>query len=225
MVNGDGRLSRIYKEKDNDGIAFLDDYANVIDGLIALYEVTFNEKWLGHAIELADQAIAHYYDPAKGIFYFTADDEEQLIARKSEIMDGVIPSSNSVMARVLKKLGLLYDDEEYLEVSAQLLRNVAPQMAKYGSAYSNWAMLLLDEVFGTYEVAITGNDYEEKRMEIENNYIPNKIILGGTKGSLPLLQDKFGPETQIFICKDKTCSLPVHNTTDALKQINANILL
>ncbi len=225
MVNGDGRLSRIYKGKDNDGIAFLDDYANVIDGLIALYEITFNEKWLGHAIELADQAIAHYYDPAKGIFYFTADDEEQLIARKSEIMDGVIPSSNSVMARVLKKLGLLYDDEEYLEVSAQLLRNVAPQMAKYGSAYSNWAMLLLDEVFGTYEVAITGNDYEEKRMEIENNYIPNKIILGGTKGSLPLLQDKFGPETQIFICKDKTCSLPVHNTTDALKQINANILL
>ena len=225
MVNGDGRLSRIYKGKDNDGIAFLDDYANVIDGLIALYEVTFNEKWLGHAIELADQAIAHYYDPAKGVFYFTADDEEQLIARKSEIMDGVIPSSNSVMARVLKKLGLMYDDEEYLEISAQLLRNVAPQMAKYGSAYSNWAMLLLDEVFGTYEVAITGEECEAKRMEIENNYIPNKIILGGTKGSLPLLTDKFGPETQIFICKDKTCSLPVHNTTDALKQINANILL
>lgn len=225
MVNGDGRLSRIYKGKDNDGIAFLDDYANVIDGLIALYEVTFNEKWLGHAIELADQAITHYYDPAKGIFYFTADDEEQLIARKSEIMDGVIPSSNSVMARVLKKLGLLYDDVEYLEISAQLLRNVAPQMAKYGSAYSNWCMLLLDEVFGTYEVAITGSDYETKRVEIENNYIPNKIILGGTKGSLPLLQDKFGAETQIFICKDKTCSLPVYNTTDALKQINANILL
>jgi len=225
MVNSDGRLSRIYKGKGNDGIAFLDDYANVIDGLTTLYEVTFNEKWLGYAIDLTDQAIAHYYDAAKGIFYFTADDEEQLIARKAEIMDGVIPSSNSVMARVLKKLGLLYDDEEYLQVSSQLLRNVTPQMAKYGSAYSNWAMLLLDEVFGTYEVAITGADHEAKRMEIENNYIPNKIILGGTKGSLPLLQDKFGSETQIFICKDKTCSLPVHNTTDALKQINANILL
>lgn len=225
MINADGRLSRIYKGKDNDNIAFLDDYANVIDGLMALYEVTFNEKWLGHAIELADYSIMHYYDPANGIFYFTADDEEQLIARKSEIMDGVIPSSNSVMGRVLKKLGLLYDDEEYLEISAQLLRNVTPQMAKYGSAYSNWCMLLLDEVFGTYEVAITGSNYDAKRVEIENNYIPNKIILGGTKGSLPLLTDKFGEETQIFICKDKTCSLPVHNTTDALKQINANILL
>ena len=225
MASSDGRLSRIFKGRDNDGIAFLDDYANVIDGLVTLYEVTFNEKWLGHAIELADYSIAHYYDPAKGVFYFTADNDEELIARKSEIMDGVIPASNSVMARVLKKLGLFYDDGEYLEISAQLLRNVAPQMAKYGSAYSNWCMLLLDEVFGTYEVAITGSEYEAKRIEIENNYIPNKIILGGTKGSLPLLTDKFGQETQIFICKDKTCSLPVHNTTDALKQINANILL
>jgi uncharacterized protein YyaL (SSP411 family) len=225
MASSDGCLSRIFKGKDNDGIAFLDDYANVIDGLVALYEVTFNEKWLGHAIELVDYGIAHYYDPAKGVFYFTADNDEALIARKSEIMDGVIPASNSVMARVLKKLGLFYDDGEYLEISAQLLRNVAPQMAKYGSAYSNWCMLLLDEVFSTYEVAITGSEYEAKRIEIENNYIPNKIILGGTKGSLPLLTDKFGQETQIFICKDKTCSLPVHNTTDALKQINANILL
>ena len=225
MTHGEGRLSRIYKGENNDSVAFLDDYANVIDALIALYEVTFDEKWLGHSIQLADYAIAHYYDPANGIFYFTADDEEQLIARKSEIMDGVIPSSNSVMARNLKKLGLLFDDAEYLEISAQLLRNIMPHMAKYGSAYSNWAMLLLDEVFGVYEVAVTGVNYETIRIEIENNYIPNKIILGGTKGSLPLLMDKFGDKTQVFICKDKTCSLPVYNTVDALKQINARILL
>jgi uncharacterized protein YyaL (SSP411 family) len=225
MTHGEGRLSRIYKGENNESVAFLDDYANVIDALIALYEVTFDEKWLGHSIELADYAIAHYYDPANGIFYFTADDKEQLIARKSEIMDGVIPSSNSVMARNLKKLGLLFDDAEYLEISSQLLRNIMPHMEKYGSAYSNWAMLLLDEVFGVYEVAVTGPGYENIRVEIENNYIPNKIILGGTKGSLPLLVDKFGNKTQVFICKDKTCSLPVYNTVDALKQINARILL
>jgi uncharacterized protein len=225
MVNEAGRLSRTYKGVDNNSVAFLDDYANVVDGLIALYEVTFDEKWLQHAKSLADYAIAHYYDPSSGVFYFTADDEEQLIARKSEIMDGVIPSSNSVMARNLKKLSLFFDDDEYQEISAQLLRNVMPHIARYGSSYSNWAMLLLDEVFGIYEVAITGSHYEDKRIEIENKYIPNKIILGGTKGSLPLLQEKFGSETQIFICKDKTCSLPVYNSNDAIKQINSNILL
>jgi uncharacterized protein YyaL (SSP411 family) len=134
-------------------------------------------------------------------------------------MDGVIPSSNSVMARNLKKLGLLFDDENYQQLSAQMLRNIVPHMARYGSSYSNWMMLLIDEVFGTYEIAITGDDFETKRLEIENNYVPNKIMLGGKKGSLPLLQEKFGPETQIFICKDRVCGLPGKDVNSALKQI------
>ncbi|SDS80328.1 hypothetical protein SAMN05216490_1843 [Mucilaginibacter mallensis] len=225
MMDADGRLSRIYKGKDNDSIAFLDDYANVIDAFIALYEVTFDENWLNQAQILTDYAIIHYYEESTGIFYFTGDEDEQLIARKSEIMDGVIPSSNSVMAHNLRKQGLLFDVQEYLDISAQLLRNILPHMAKYGSAYSNWASLLLNEVFGVYEVAITGTNAEAFRMEIEINYIPNKIILGGTKGSLPLLQDRFNNTTQVFICKDKTCSLPVDNITDALKQINSKILI
>jgi uncharacterized protein YyaL (SSP411 family) len=223
MLGQNGRLSRVYNATSSQDkpVAFLDDYANVIDGLIALYEVTFNEHWLQQAKNLADTAIAHYYDETKGIFFFTADDDEQLIARKSEIMDGVIPASNSVMARVLKKLGLLFDNESYVEVSAQLLRNVMPQLAKYGSAYSNWVMLLLDEVFGINEIAITGTEAEAFRKEMENNYIPNKIMLGGNAGSLPLLQDKFGASTQIFICKDKTCGLPANNPADALNEVEA----
>ncbi len=232
MVSNSGRLSRIYQnnslsfgegrgEAFKNAPAFLDDYANIIDALIALYEVTFNEDWLTHAKKLADKAITHYYNKESGIFFFTADDDQQLIARKSEIMDNVTPASNSVMARNLKKLGLLFDDESYIKISAQLLRNLMPQMAKYPSAYSNWIMLLLEEVFDTYEIAITGADAENMRLEIENNYIPNKIILGGNKGSLPLLQNRFGAVTQIFICRDKTCGLPAFTANEALKQIQA----
>lgn len=225
LLNENGRLTRIHnskslslREKAWDG-AFLDDYANSIDAFIALYEVTFDEQWLNIAKRLADQAIIHYYNQTKGVFYYTADDDEQLIARKSEIMDSVIPASNSVMAHNLKKLGLLFDDTSYQNISAQLLRNVAPQIAKYGSSYSNWCMLLLNEVFGLYEIAITGAEPEEKRAALEKNYIPNKIILGGKKGSLPLLLDKFAADTRIYICKDRTCGLPAENIEDALKQI------
>lgn len=229
LVNKKGRLSRIYtvsslsfgEGRGEATFAFLDDYANLADAFIALYEVTFNEEWLNHAKMLVDTAIEHYYDAANGIFFYTADDDEQLIARKSEIMDGVTPASNSVMARNLKKLGLLFDAENYGEMSAQLLRNIVPHLARYGSSYSNWIMLQLEEVAGTNEIAITGPDFEETRRGIEKNYIPNKIILGGKKGSLPLLQDKFGAVTQIFICKDKTCGLPALNIADALKQIAA----
>ncbi len=219
-LTSNGRVIRVYKANNN--VAFLDDYANVVDGLIALYEVTFDEPWLHHAVQLADNAIAHYYDAANGLFFYTADDDEQLIARKSEIMDGVTPASNSAMARNLKKLGLLFDKEKYNEISAQLLRNVMPFMAKYASAYSNWSMLLLDEIVGVNEVAVTGEGFENYRIDIEKNYIPNKIMLGGKKGSLPLLQNRFGNTAQIFVCKDKTCGLPVANTTDAIKQIEQN---
>jgi len=229
LLNKDGRLSRIYNKNNNDAtvgadlteakVAFLDDYANIINAFIALYEVTFDERWLIQAKKLADQAISHYYDEANGIFFYTADDDEQLIARKSEIMDGVTPASNSVMARNLHQLGLLFDEEQYHGISAQLLRNIFPHLSKYPSAYSNWIILLQEQVFGTFEIAVTGDDTEDTRQQMEKNYIPNKIILGGKKGSLPLLQDKFGAVTQIFICKDKTCGLPAGNIADALKQI------
>ncbi|WP_374950905.1 thioredoxin domain-containing protein [Mucilaginibacter sp.] len=229
LISG-AKVKRVYKKESSlpvregtDGIgevAFLDDYANVIDGLIALYEVTFNEDWIIQAQKLTDYALAHYYHEAAGIFYYTADNDEKLIARKSEIMDGVIPASNSVMARNLKKLGLFFDNEGYLDVSAQLLRNIVPHLAKYGTAYANWTILLLDEIFGTYEVAITGSKADEMRIGLEKNYIPNKIILGGNSGTLPLLEGKFADETQIFVCRDRTCGLPAHNITEALKQIN-----
>ena len=225
LMGEQGRLHRIFKSssasrKGGDGVAFLDDYANVVEAFISLYEVTFDESWLHQAKKLADQAIAHYFDETNGVFFFTSVDDEQLIARKSEIMDGVIPSSNSVMAHNLKKLGLLFGDEKYEGISSQLLRNVAYMIQKYGSSYSNWAALMLNEVFGTYEVAVTGENSEQLRHELEKTYLPNKIILGGKKGSLPLLADKFDGTTRIFVCKDKTCGLPALTVADALKQIH-----
>lgn len=222
LITENGKLHRIYKKPGSTApdVAFLDDYANVVNAFIALYEVTFDETWLDQSQLLTDRVLQYYYNNEDGIFFYTGDDDEQLIARKSEIMDSVIPASNSVMARNLKKLGLLFDDERYLAVSAQLLRNVMPHMVKFGSSYSNWFALLTDEVFGVYEVAITGSNAEYLRAEMEKNYIPNKIMLGGTKGSLPLLQGKFGQTTQIFVCKDKTCGLPANDLAGALKQIN-----
>ncbi len=216
LINKEGRLARIYN---GGAVAFLDDYANVTEAFIALYEVTFDEQWIYKAKELTDKAILYYYDGENGIFFYTANDDEQLIARKSEIMDNVIPASNSVMAHNLKKLGLLFDDDSYSKISTQLLCNVAPQIAQYGSSYSNWAILMLNEVFGLYEVAITGNSFEPMRQDFEKNYVPNKIILGGKKGSLPLLHGRLDEATRIYVCRDKTCGLPAENIEGALKQI------
>jgi len=222
LVRENGRLVRIYRKETiatETEVAFLDDYANVAEAFIALYEATFDISWLTKARQLADYAIGKFYDEQEGMFFYTAADDEQLIARKCEIMDGVIPASNSVMARNLKKLGLYFEDESYHNIAAQLLRNIMPYMPKYGSAYSNWATLLLEEIFGIYEIAVTGPKAAQLRQEMEQNYIPNKIMLGGNEENLPLLQNRINDRSLIYICKDRTCGLPAENIEAALKQI------
>jgi uncharacterized protein YyaL (SSP411 family) len=216
-------LTRVYTlnvEQEGRSVAFLDDYAFVIDGLIALYEACFDESYLQTAKQLTEHAIVEFYDNQSGMFFYTAQSGEQLIARKQEIIDNVIPSSNSMMAHNLFKLGHFYDQAEYLNISRQMLRNVHPQIKTYGSGYSNWASLLLLHVFGMYEIAITGINADEKRRELEKYYIPNKILLGGTSGTLPLLKDKWAAETKIYVCQNRTCLLPAIEVIDAIKQID-----
>ena len=198
---------------------FLDDYAFCIEAYIALYEATFDETWLYEAKRLMDHVLEHFYDERTSAFYYTSATAEQLIARKQEIMDNVIPSSSSAIIRQLFRLGLVFDKQQYREIASQLLANVAPQLASYGSAYSNWANQLLEEVHGCHEIALTGPDWLAMRKQLDKYYIPNKLLLGGTKGTLPLLAERIGETTRAYVCKNKTCSLPVDNTAELLQLI------
>ncbi|WP_257666440.1 thioredoxin domain-containing protein [Parapedobacter tibetensis] len=198
---------------------FLDDYAFCIEAYIALYEATFEEVWLEEAKRLMEYVLAHFYDKKAAVFYYASDKAEQLIARKQEIMDNVIPSSSSSIVRQLYRLGLVFDEQRYKDIASQALANVFPQLASYGSAYSNWATQLLEEVYGCYEIVLTGPDWLTMRRALDKHYLPNKMILGGTKGTLPLLAGKMGNETQAYVCKDKTCSMPTTGIDELMKLI------
>ncbi|MBE8722284.1 thioredoxin domain-containing protein [Sphingobacterium pedocola] len=201
---------------------FLDDYAFTIEGYISLYEATFDEYWLLEGKALADLAISFFYERQDKTFYYTGADAEQLIARKSEIMDNVIPASTSTLVRQLYKLGLLFDDENYTAIADQVFANVFPHIKSYGSAYSNWAIQLLEHHFGTNEIALTGEPALAWRKEMDSYYIPNKITLGGTKSTLPLLKNRQGVEPKAYLCRNKTCSLPQSSITQILELINNN---
>jgi hypothetical protein len=218
-MKDDGGIYRNYKNGEANISGFLDDYALLIDALISLYEATFNEDYLSSAKALTNYVLDHFMDQESGMFFYTSNKDEELIARKYEVMDNVIPASNSVMAWNLKKLGLLFDNPHYIKTYQKMLAAVVPNIKSYASGYSNWASLLLEEVKGSFEIAITGDEASLKRKEIEKLYIPNKIILGGKQGNLPLLQDKFIGDTKIFVCKDKSCQLPVSNVDEVIKQI------
>jgi uncharacterized protein YyaL (SSP411 family) len=215
----EGTLFRNFKSGKATISGFLDDYAFFIEALIALYQADFDEKWLYEAKQLTDQVIANFADTESPMFFYTPLSGEALIARKHEIMDNVIPASNSVMAQNLHALGLLFDEERYVDQAAAMLASVQPQIKTYGSAYSNWAIQLLNEVFGVNEIAITGKSAGMLKKEINSRYIPNKIILSGTNSTLPLLKDKGSIETKIYICRNKVCQLPVATVDEALKLI------
>lgn len=219
LKHPDGYLLRHAIVETNPIRGFLDDYAFYIEALIALYEVTFDEKWIYEAKELSKYVIENYYEEGASAFFFTSKQSEKLIARKFEVMDDVIPSSNSVLIRQLAKLGLIFDEKRFIDLSDQILANVFPQIKAYGSTFSNWAIQLLEEVMGVYEIALTGPEYENMRKELDHHYLPNKVILGGKEGTLPLLDNRIGKSTQAFVCQNKTCSLPVTTVNDLLKLI------
>ncbi len=219
LVDDQGGLFRNYKNGKASISGFLDDYAFLIEALIALYEVDFNEAWLNEAKELSVYVLANFADEHNVMFFYTANQGERLIARKHEVMDNVIPASNSVMAQNLHKLGLFFDDEIFASKASAMLSAVLPRIKSYGSAYSNWSIQLLNEVYGINEIAIAGPDFRAVKRDLDRQYIPNKIVLAGTKSTLPLLQHKQSEQTKIYVCRNKTCQLPVATIEEALEHI------
>lgn len=217
----DGGLNHNYKNGVSNINAYLEDYCFVIDALIHLYQSTFDEKWLDETKSFAKYTIEHFFDERSGMFYFTSDLDDKLIARKMEINDNVIPASNSVMAKNLFLLGHLLDNKDYLEKSDQMLQNILSNMNSYPSGYSNWAQLLLCHVKPFYEIAISGKEANQKKDELNQNYLPNTILLGAIgESELPLLENKFVKDkTLIYVCVNKSCQLPVEKVEDARKQI------
>lgn len=221
IKSSDNRLFRNYKNGKTSINAFLDDYAFTIEAFISLYQATFDEKWLSEARQLTEYTLTHFYDPNSGMFYYTSDLDPDLIARKMEVTDNVIPSSNSQMAKNLFVLGQYFYNDAYIQMSKTMLNNVKQNAIKGGAYYANWNILMAWFASEPYEVAIVGKDFEAKRKEFDTHYFPNVFLSGGkNEGTLSLLEHKLlKGQTTIYVCQNKACQLPVTEVNEALKQI------
>ena len=213
-------LYRSYKNGTSTIDGFLEDYAHVIDAFIALYTITGEDKWLIESKKLADYAISKFFDTKSGMFFFS-DENTELIARKMEIMDNVIPSSNSVMARNLYYLGKYFHNEDFILKAKQMLSNVYDGMESHGSNYSNWALLLNHEVYSLYEFVCVGEKSSEFVKELGTKKTPHVLIAHSSNPSksLPIFRDKILAKSTIFVCTEGTCLQPVNNIDDAIKMV------
>ncbi len=221
LLTPEGSVWHCYKKNKGYIEGFLDDYAFIASAFISLYEATFNETWLKDAQSLTDYALEHFYDAKKNIFYYTHGNHEQIIVRKADISDNVIPASNSEIAVVLYKLGHLVGNDKYLAVAEGMVLAVKDNMLNYPQGYTNWAMLMLHHQLRFTEVAITGKLAITFRDKINKEYLPNMVILGAENASeLDLLKEKFAIDrTLVYVCENKTCLRPFSSVGEAINAI------
>ena len=219
QLREDGGLWRNYKKGIANIEGFLEDYAHVIDAFMALYSVSFDESWLIKAKRLMDYSIEHFGDEKSKMFFFT-DRKTMLIARKMEVNDNVIPSSNSVMARNLFYLSKYFHDHAFQERAKFMLANVYDGMEMYGSGYSNWGVLLNHQIFSLHEIVFM-DDTQSSVETIQSAEIP-KVLLAkrNSKSTLPIFNDKRDADAKsLFVCVEGACLLQTTDVTEAIKQV------
>lgn len=221
QLRSDGGLWHSWKKGKSKVNGFLEDYAFTIDAWIGLYQITFDENWLHLSNQLFNYVDQHFLDTENGLYWFTSDEDPELITRKQELSDNVIPASNSVMAKNLFYLGHYFGKPALIKRAENMLRLVQRDMIGYGAGYSNWMQLQLHFCFSFKELAIVGKDAQTKRSDFREFYHPNMLVAGTSSASdLPILQERYREgETLIYVCENNSCLQPTSNSERAMQDL------
>ena len=224
QLREDGGLNRNFKNGKSTINGYAEDYATVIQAFISLHEISLDEKWLMLSKTIMEYTITHFYDPESGMFFYTSNKDPNLIARKIEINDGVISSSNSIIGNSLFKLGHYFYDKKMTKLSEQMLNTLKKEIIKTPFAYTNWLHLMTNFTKPYYEVAVVGKNANTVAKKLYSNYLPNILISASDKESeIPLLEYKYlEDKTLIYVCVNGTCKLPLADVSKAIKSISRN---
>ena len=231
LLDSDNKLLHRYKDGVSEINGYLTDYSFLIWGLIELYEATFDISWLEWALTLHNIQFQDFWDENIGGFYFTANTAEELLTRQKEIYDGAIPSGNSIAMLNLLRLSYITGDSE-LEEKADILNKVFSERIRANPLAHSQFLVAIDFAIGpSYSLVIAGNtgDEDTKLMidVLRNEYIPNKVILQRrTDQEIPEIDSlsnfvqfftNLDKKATAYICINKICKPPTHDTTQALE--------
>lgn len=217
----EGKLYRTYKNGQSKIAGFLEDYAFTVEALINCYLITQDETFLQQAKQLCELALKQFHNPESDFLFYTDNDSPQLVAKTTETSDNVIPASNSQMAMNLFYLGHYFGITEWEKRAENMLQKVTEELKNYGAGYSNWACLALHLTYPFKEVAIVGNNVNEKLSQLYQQGITNTILAVHANASeMPLVKDRYvNGQTLFYVCENNTCQLPVESVEDALQQL------
>jgi len=222
MRREDGRLLRSWRDGTAGRPGYLDDYALMADGCLALYEATFDVRWFREARALADDMLRLFRDEERGGFFQTGADAEQLVVRPKDLYDNAVPSGNSAAALVLLKLSRFTGEAAYEEAALSALRLIADGMRTAPTGFGH-ALCALDFAVGPVkEVAIVGEPEADDTVALLGvvGSRPNVVTAlarpddDEAANAIPLLRDRpqIDGRATAYVCERFACKLPV---TDA----------
>ncbi|QIN81792.1 DUF255 domain-containing protein [Rubrobacter tropicus] len=230
----DGRIHRSYKDGRARFNGYLEDYAMVADGLVALYEATFETRWLVEADVLCGAMNELFWDEERRSFYDTPADHEELVTRPRDVYDNATPSGNSVAVEVLLRLALLLDRNDYRQRAEEVLDEMGGGMEKIPSAFGRLLAALDFSASGTREVAIIGDpDAADTRALLDvvySRYLPNKVVAGRAEedaesaGLIPLLAQRptRDGKATAYVCEGYACQAPTTDPEELRKQLETH---
>jgi uncharacterized protein YyaL (SSP411 family) len=231
-IQQDGRLLHSYKDDQARINGFLEDYAFLIDGLLALYRATFEPEWIAWTRELARTAIEDFYDTEAGAFYDTSAASEQLIARPRDPFDNATPSGNSVIVDGLIRLAHLSGDAEL----TRLARGVIEEHAAIASEHPHGlSRLLVAADFATgpsAEIAIIGPadaaDRAALLAALNSEYLPRIVVAAAEPEDdaaktidLLMSRDLVDGQSAAYVCINHACQMPVTEPEAMLEQVRS----
>ena len=221
------KLLRTYKNGSAKIDGYLEDYSYFVNALLDVFEIEPEKKYLDLALKLGDHLVDHFWDSDTSSFFMTSDNHEKLIIRPKSNYDLSLPSGNSVSAFVMLRLFHLSQKQNFLEISTKIMESQAQMAAEnpFGFGY------LLNTIFNymqkPLEITIVNTENYELCHSIVTDYLPNSFIVTiqnstqlDSLSDFPFFAGKtFEDKTTVFVCKDFSCSLPLHT----LDEINSHL--
>ena len=229
LQSPDGRLKRSWKDGRATGEGVLEDYTHLADGLLALYEATFDERWFAAARDLMDLVLLHFADPSGG-FFDTADDHEQLVTRPKDVQDNALPSGNAMATSVLLRLAALTGEGAYRSAAERALAQVTSFAGRYPNGFGQWLGALDFALASVVEIALVGDpDASETAAlvaTVRAGFRPNQVVALSDRGSVPasaiaLLHDRpaLDGRATAYVCRGFACRRPVIHPDELAAQL------
>ena len=228
----DGRLFRAFRDGRRTESAFLTDYADMIDGLLELYEASFDKRWLELAIALNATVLKSFGDANEGGFFFTPDDHEKLLVRAKDIRDSATPSGNSVQLSNLLRLSAITGDAMLRTAADKMLSLFAADVLQSIGASERFLCGVELALVGPVEIAIVGDPADARTQALlrvaQEAYLPNRTLMllnpadPKSAPQSPLLENRemVSGQPAAYVCRNYACQRPVTTAAELRAQLS-----